>query len=332
MAVSSKIEAKTPQVSDTNIQPFLQPDFDPAEYLNAALPTLSTTSGKSAPSLPLPELSSQLQTLLNQLNAQTTRLSQSLTQLTDDIIRSGSRLAYEVEVLKGETVSLADTFQNGLRKDIEQFVPPSTNQSEEEGSGAEAEENVKAKEKSQEPEFLVRLRTLTTVRERLDTVIKTFGSAMQWPLAPSELSLASSLISVSAPESNDDSRSREEKGKEYTEKLRTEISDLLATGAEGVETANARVSDLRALADVWKGTAEEKARLKLVDSLQKLVDDRQKTLGRSDTTAHKPGISPARAMDYRYGAADPTRIPEGGSGYGFLQNLRNLKNEVYLDG
>lgn len=332
MAVTAKVEAKTAQVSDNTIQPFLQPDFDPAEYLNATLPTLSTTSAKSARSVPLPELSSQLQTLLNQLNAQTTRLSQSLTQLTDEIIRSGSRLAYEVEVLKGETVGLTDTFQNGLKKDIEQLVPTCTKQSGEDAMDAEAEEDVQAKDKSQEPEFLERLRTLTTVRERLDTVIKTFGSAMQWPLAPSELSLASSLISVSAPESNDDSRSREEKGKEYTEKLRNEISDLLAAGAEGLETANARVSELRALADVWKGTAEEKARLKLVDSLQKLVDDRQKTLGRSDATGRKPGVSPARGMDYRYGGADPTRIPEGGSGYGFLQNLRNLKNEVYLDG
>ena len=59
---------------------------------------------------------------------------------------------------------------------------------------------------------------------------------MQWPLAPSELSLASSFISVSAPETGDDndSRSREEKGKAYTEKLKSEINDLLASGASSM--------------------------------------------------------------------------------------------------
>ncbi|KXT10198.1 hypothetical protein AC579_433 [Pseudocercospora musae] len=323
MAVASTVEAKTAHVSDSTIQPFLHPDFDPAEYLNATLPT----PNRSARSSPSPELSAHLHTLLNQLNAHTTRLSQSLVQLTDEIIRSGSRLAYEVEVLKGETAGLADTLH---RKDIQQFVPARTRHAgDDQLAHAEAEIGCKT---FQEPHFLQRLRTLTSVRERLDAVIKTFGAAMQWHLAPSELSLASSLISVSAPEGNDDSRSREEKGKQYAEMLRVEISDLLATGAQGLDTATARVAELRALADVWKGTAEEKARLKLVDSLQKLVNDRQKTLGRSDATARKPGLSPARSVDYTYGGADAARMPEGGSGYGFLQNLRNLKNEVYLDG
>lgn len=344
MAVTStrsplvKVEAKTVQVSDSSVQPFLQPDFDPAEYLNSTLPTLSTTATKSPRSVALPELSSQLQTLLNHLNAQTSRLSHSLTQLTDEIIRSGSRLAYEVELLKGETISLTDAFQNDLKKDIERFAPDRAKEGEAHTSDEQAatkEESADANTTKQapEPEFLERLRSLNTVRSRLDSVIKTFGTAMQWPLAPSELSLASSLISVSAPDnSNDDNRSREEKGKEYMEKLRSEVTELLAAGVQGLEAANSRVAELRVLADVWKGTAEEKARIKLVDSLQKLVDDRQKTLGRSDAAGRKAGVSPARGMDYRYGGADLGRVPEGGGGYGFLQNLRNLKNEVYLDG
>jgi hypothetical protein len=46
MAVTStsRIEPRTPHVSDSSIQPFLQPDFDPADYLNTALPALSTSS------------------------------------------------------------------------------------------------------------------------------------------------------------------------------------------------------------------------------------------------------------------------------------------------
>lgn len=343
---AGKVQAKSAHVADSSVQPFLQPDFDPVDYLNSTLPTLALSSSlqRGGRAVPLPELSSQLQTLLAQLNAQTVRLSGTLTQLTDEIIRSGSRLAYEVEVLRGETLGLTDTLETSLKKDIEAFVPSK----KQDGSAAseEPQESMAAtadapKDESNteqafgasaEPEFLEKLRNLTTVRERLDTVIKTFGSAMQWPLAPSETSLASSLISVSGPESSDDSRSREEKGKEYMEKLRSEIEDLLAAGTEGLEAANARVAELRELAEVFKGTAEEKARHRLVDSLQKLVDDKQKALERTAAASRKPGVSPARGHDMRYGNVSASQTPsEGGSGYGFLQNLRNLKNEVYMD-
>lgn len=336
--VPAKVEPKSHHVSDPNLQPFLQPDFDPADYLNTTLPPLSisssTSSRTSSRSVPLSEVSSQLQTLLSQLNAQTSRLSNTLTQLTDEIIRSGSRLAYEVEVLRGETNTLTDTFENELKKDVELFVPDKSNAAKEakdDANGDTAEEK-----NAQEPEFLERLRTLTTVRERLDQVIKIFGSAMQWTLAPSELSVASSFISVSAPDS-DETRSREEKGKEFTEKLRSEINDLLASGAEGLETANLRVDELRTLAELWKGTTEEKARYKLVESLQKIVDDKQKALDKA-ADGKRPGVSPARGYDYRYGNMEipkaPTSSqtqPEGGSGYGFLQNLKNLRHEMYMD-
>ncbi|KAF2170066.1 hypothetical protein M409DRAFT_51833 [Zasmidium cellare ATCC 36951] len=339
---TSKVEPKSTHVSDSAIQPFLQPNFDPAEYLNSTLPTLSiSTTGTRGKAVPLSDLSSQLQTLLSQLNAQTSRLSNTLTQLTDEIIRSGSRLAYEVEVLRGETLGLTDSFENDLKKDIETFVLPSSNTDVHNGDPAAPEDENTTTTPSQppnDPDFLTHLRDLTTVRTRLDSVIKTFGSAMQWPLAPSELSLASSFISVSAPEPGDDndSRSREEKGKAYTEKLRTEINDLLAAGVEGVEAANARVEELRELAEVWKGTAEEKARMRLVDALQKSVDEKVRTLEKASADGgRKPGVSPARGYDYRYGGSSSTEIPkaanEGGCGYGFLQNLKNLRNDMYLD-
>ncbi|KAK4627161.1 hypothetical protein CLAFUW4_04920 [Fulvia fulva] len=342
--IAAKVEPKSTHVSDPTVQPFLQADFDPATYLNTTLPGLSISSASSrgGRNVSLPDLSAQLQTLLSQLNAQTSRHSTTLTQLTDEIIRSGSRLAYEVELLRGETLGLTDTFNNGLKKDInllapKEPVPPPQHAEHKDENGKQTFEGdpvngEREQSDTAEPEFLQRLRTLTTVRERLDTVIKTFGSAMQWPLAPSEISLASSFISVSGPESTDDSRSREDKGKEHVEKLRQEINELLSAGAEGLRTANERVEELRLLAEVWRGTAEEKARLKLVDNLQKAVDEKQKTLGKiSADGARKPGVSPARGYDHRYGNTDAKVPGDTGSGYGFLQNLRNLKNEMYLD-
>lgn len=338
---TTRVEAKSLHVLDSNIQPFLQPDFDPAEYLNTALPPLSSSSttrstsgGQHARSVPLPELSSQLQTLLSQLNAQASRLSNALTQLTDEIIRSGGRLAYEVEVLRGETIGLTDSLENGLKNDIELFSPNGESKGVPKASGDEDKDKGEvsgAAESATESEHLERLKTLTAVRSRLDSVIKVFGEAMKWPLAPSELSMASSLISVSAPDSGDDARSREEKGKAYAEELRSEINGLVGSGNDlaSLEAAAARIEEIRRLAEVWKGTAEEKARLKLVESLQKPIEERQKALERS-TAGRKPTPSPSRGVDYRYGNMDSTRAASEG-GYGFLQNLRNLKNDVYLE-
>jgi hypothetical protein len=330
------VEAKSAHVADDDIRAFLQDDFDSAEYLNNALPSLSTSSTRSTsytPSgkpVPLQELSSQLQTLLNQLNVQTSRLSNALTHLTDEILRSGGRLAYEVEVLRGETFALTDSLDNGLKKDIEVFTGPADvpkDDAEEQGEAKTDRALVNGAQP--EPEYLTQLRTLTSVRSKLDSVIKIFGEAMQWPLAPSDLSLASSLISVSAPDASDDARSREEKGKAYVEKLRQEINDLLGNSNDpsGVESALDRIEELRHVAEVWKGTAEERARLKVIDGLQKPVEERAKALAQ---IGRKPAPSPSRGMDYRYGNMDSSRLPNE-SGYGFLQNLRNLKNDVYLE-
>lgn len=320
-AVVPKLDTKSSHTSDTTTQAFLQPNFDPADYLNNALPSLSTRNTQSGRTVPLPELSSQLQTLLSQLNAQASRLSNTLTQLTDEIIRSGGRLAYEVEVLRGETTGLTNSLENGLKKDIEVFVPASA------GKTADGEEEAggvgQAGGDSTRPGYLERLETLTSVRERLDQVIKTFGDAMAWPLAPSELSMASSIISVSAPGNEDDVRSREAKGKEYIDKLRTEINDLLSSGE--IAAAEQRVEQIRKLADVWKGTAEEKARIKLVEGLQKILEEKQKMLqpGRGTQSSQRPTPSPARSGDLRYGDRE--------GGYGFLQNLKKIGGDVYLE-
>ncbi|KAK4543231.1 hypothetical protein LTR36_005781 [Oleoguttula mirabilis] len=339
-AVSAQLEPRSRYVADSTIQAFLQPDFDPADYLNSTLPALSaSSSARSAQNtpygraVPLPELSSQLQTLLSQLNAQTTRLSNTLTQLTDEILRSGGRLAYEVEVLRGDTGALTDALDHGLKKEIELLVPQVASQAdrspEAHGSGP-----VEATEEGRnEPEYLGNLRALTAVRSRLDGVIKVFGDAMAWPVAPSELpsGVASSLISVSAPEFDAETRSREEKAKEYAEKLRNEINEMVGSGNDmpGLEAAATRLDELQQLAEVWKGTAEAPARLKLLESMQKPIEERQKLLERAGQS-RRPAASPSRVADYRFGNPDASRAASEG-GYGFLSNLRKLKDDMYLD-
>ncbi|EAQ86622.1 hypothetical protein CHGG_07875 [Chaetomium globosum CBS 148.51] len=168
IAIHAKQQAKRatqPQsqhVADPFLQDFLSPSFDAASYLNATLPPLQTSSrtpGNQASSqgaVPLAELSIQTQATLSQLNAHTTRLTNTLTELTNDILRSGGRLAYEVELLRGETLGLSETLTETLEDDIAKFVPGG-------------------------------LRTLTLVRSRLDAVIKTFGEAMEFVFPPSEV-------------------------------------------------------------------------------------------------------------------------------------------------
>ncbi|KAM0708216.1 hypothetical protein Q7P35_004866 [Cladosporium inversicolor] len=313
---------KSSHASDQLVQPFLQPDFDPATYLNSTLPSLSLSNARTTKgnAVPLPELSVQTQALLSQLNAQTTRLSNSLTQLTDEIIRSGGRLAYEVEVLRGETTGLTDSLDNGLKKDTE-LLAPAKQASEEAGPTDTAT--------TQEPEYLQNLRTLSTLRARLDSVIQVFGAATAWPVAPSEVaSGASSFISVSGPEATEENRNREAKAKAYTDSLRAEINTLLSSDdATGLEAAAERVEELRSLAEVWKGTAEEKARTKIVESLVKTMEDKQKAMGRRADGRRQP----ERAVDMRYGDLDGRGAGAGEGGYGFLQNLRNLKDGMYLD-
>ena len=180
-----------------------------------------------------------------------------------------------------------------------------------------------------EPEYLQNLRTLSTLRARLDSVIQVFGAATAWPVAPSEVaSGASSFISVSGPEATEENRNREAKAKEYTDNLRAEINTLLSSDdVAGLEAASERVEELRSLAEVWKGTAEEKARTKVVEGLVKTMEDKQKAMGRRADGKRQP----ERAVDMRYGDLDGRDAGAGEGGYGFLQNLRNLKDGMYLD-
>ncbi|KAK6426514.1 hypothetical protein LTR95_016113 [Oleoguttula sp. CCFEE 5521] len=272
---ATRVEPQSQHVSDAFTTPFLQSDFDPAAYLNAALPPLTITSTRPSHgnAVPLPELAAQTQALLSQLSAQTTRLSNTLTQLTDEIIRSGGRLAYEVEVLRGETTSLSDALENGLKNDITILAPTSGTPAP---MNAEPEaQDVLPSVQSTDPSFLSDLRTLSTLRTRLESVTQTFGAAMSWPVAPSEVAstASSSFISVSSPETTD----REAKAKAYTDSLRAEIETLSAT--DGIKAAAERVEELNVLAEIWRGTVEEKARRRVVDMLAGVVEERGRGVG-----------------------------------------------------
>ncbi|KAI1322716.1 hypothetical protein F5Y16DRAFT_385822 [Xylariaceae sp. FL0255] len=386
------IEPKSAHVSDPFLQSFLSTSFDPAAYLNSSLPSLQPphrTSSNDPSAVSLAELSAQAQDQLTQLNAHTTRLTNTLTQLTDDILRSGSRLAYEVELLRGETLSLTEALTDGLRDDIAKFVPgglqeqisegaaktsttlpssanqrrlssmpgipPPTPSTEEPQSAPTpaAEESAATATKSSsttDPVFISQLQTLTLVRSRLDDVVKTFGDAMEFVFPPSEVSVSSSFLSVSAPEPGSADHSTEEKGQRVLKQFRDEITELLApatTGrksssestdaaVEGIEKAARRIEELKELNTVWKGTAEEKGRTKFVDGLAKMVEDRhQELLREMEQTAKREGrTADAEAASRRsFGAnsgADAASAAaaesKGLSGYGLMSQLQRLRN------
>jgi hypothetical protein len=342
LARPTTVTARSPHVSDPSLQPFLQPTFDPAAFLNSTLPALSFTSqppstkGSGRPNVNLPELSSETQSLLSQLNAQTSRLTAVLTQLTDDILRSGARFAYEVDVLRGEAVGLSEALNEGLQDDIALFTVEKTSQHAEtsvvdhaptEISGlADKHQMSDTPNLTNEPEYIGQLRTLSHVKQRLERVIKVFGEAMQWTIPPSEVSLTSSFISVSGPEPGSDSHSREEKGREFAESLRSEIADLIVTAdnrADGHEAALARIAALRDLAEVWRGTAEEKARIRFVESLATLADNRLRDQDRDDGSRFRDSRN---ASSKKTGA--PNKPGRSDKGMGFLDNLHRMRSNI----
>lgn len=338
MDAPAATQPKSSHLSDPSLLPFIQPEFDPADHLNSVLPVLSFNSSQTksanAAAVPLSELSAQTQALLSQLNAQTTRLSTVLTQMTDDILRSGGRLAYEVEVLRGETVGLSEAMTEGLRNDVEKFVPGGlkvASESKTEGverrasaatAGDDATQPEAQPDAPELPEYITSLRTLAHVRSRLEGVIKVFGEAMQWSIPPSEVSLASSLISVSAPEPGSESHSREEKGREFAEKLRNEIAELVTGTVEGYEAAHARIQALRDLSHVWKDTAEEKARTRFIDGLVKLAEEKHRQLLSAQNQRQARAPAPPKREESR------SRAPERGNG--FLDNLQRMRENIYL--
>ncbi|KAL2112642.1 hypothetical protein VUR80DRAFT_6918 [Thermomyces stellatus] len=335
----AELQPKSSHVSDPFLQPFLDPTFDPAAYLNASLPLLqqgNTTRTKNGkPAVPLSVLSSESQTLATQLDSHTTRLSNTLTQLTDDILRSGSRLAYEVELLRGETLGFSETLHETLKEDIEKFVPGGLQKDDEATEDKPKPQPTPVADQAQEgdvpgaggapnePEFIKKLRVLTLVRSRLDAVIKTFGEAMDFVFPPSELSVSSSFLSVSAPEPGKEHQSSEEKGQQVLKALREEVSRALADEEDpvgGIEKAAQRVEELKELSVVWKGTAEEKGRAKFIEGLAKTVEDAHRELMKKIETGGGEG-------DERQGKG-PAGNGEGeasSGGYGLISQLQRIR-------
>jgi hypothetical protein len=346
-AVSRQVALpKSSHTSDDFLRPFLQPTFEPSAFLNASLPPLQnqqqrTTTGGSQDSVPLAELSTQAQSLLSQLNAHTTRLSSTLTQLTDDILRSGSRLAYEVELLRGETLNFSETMNETLKDDIKKFVPDGLSQEpdakaidDEDKSKADATDTPKDGISEDDPEHIKQLQTLTLVRARLESVIKTFGDAMEFVFPPSELSVSSSFLSVSAPEPGSAQQSSEQKGQEVLRNLRDEIQTTLTKSddpIQGIAQAAERIEELKELTKVWRGTAEEKGRAKFIESLAKMVEDRHRELMREVELANKrqEGVGRTRKGSVTRDAAVVNAMEEskgGLGGFGLMSQLQKLRS------
>lgn len=343
VTMTIKSQQVNPHLADASLRPFLSPSFSPIDYLNATLPSSTTTKQQqSAPSLST--IASQTQSHISTLNAQTTRLSATLTGLTDDILRTSSRLAYEVELLRGEALSLADSLSSRgeLQESIQRFVPngldqvkPSTDSL---SSPSKARHDSQAPAtpsasiapdqlqdpKTSEPEALPRLHTLLHVRAQLQTVIQRFNLALSFPFPPSLLATAtSSLISVNPPNQDPD---LENKGQAALSRFRQEVLDLLADidgRGGGIERARQRIEELREICNLWKGTGEEKARLKWVDGLEVMVDDevRMKEEGK------RKGIGGKKELK-RETSAMRGQTDGGGSGPGFL---RRLRDEIYVE-
>ncbi|KAL2058004.1 hypothetical protein ABVK25_001622 [Lepraria finkii] len=290
MTTTSK--TPNPHLTDTSLQPFLSPYFSPIDYLNNALPKHQSTDSLS-------NTASQTQTHISTLAAQTSRLSTTLTTLTDDILRTSSRLAYEVELLRGEALSLSDSLSSrgDLHEHILSFVPSgldttlsptdalssptsptrrrqSTQPSSPTRTRPRAPSQCQLPPEKQEPPALPHLRTLLHVREQLQSVIRTFNLALSFPMPPSLLTTTTSnIISVNPPNADPDA---EAKGQAALGRLKQDVLDLLADTegrGGGVERARARIEELRDVCVIWKGTSEERARAKWVDGLEAMVEE-----------------------------------------------------------
>lgn len=318
-------------LTDPFLESFLSPTFDPADYLNNNLSFIDRTnvSDLNKGSSFINDIFPVAQNLVSQLSANSTRLTTILTQLTDEILRSGNRLAYEVEILRENTLNLSEALVGVLHDDLAKFVPTVTDNSQKKDSEALEMANSTSILKSHalenhEPSFVKELRTLTLVRSRLEKVIKTFGDAMLWSFPPSEVSTAASFLSVSGPDisSGLDGTSIEEKGQQVSKKIRSEISELLSSDdpISGIESAAKRVEELKELVIVWKGTAEERARLKFIENLARMVEDRHRDLLRvTENDSCNLRKSKIVTVDDKSEENKPL------AGYGFINHLQKLR-------
>lgn len=267
--------------SDPTLTPFLTPTFSPITYLNSTLPIWTpSTSNQSQtqhssqtqpPSQPqsrattLPDLTQQTQSQITNLDAKLSRLSHTLTQLTDEIIRSGSRLAYEVDMLRSDSAGLSEALRDQLGGPMKRFVPQGNDMNGagdvkilhagKSGEGIDEEHRdtvMQGEETTIRPKALIDLHTLTLLRTRLTAVISTFESALAWPVPPplpsssSSTSTAGGIISVQPPKrapkpgidgtnmaEGSGGEELEAKAREFEARVREEVLELLELEEEG---------------------------------------------------------------------------------------------------
>jgi hypothetical protein len=154
---------------------------------------------------------------------------------------------------------------------------------------------------------------------------------MQWPPPPppSDSLLPSNLLSVSAPNANDavDRQARDAKAREFAENLKREIGALVEGHPDGAragyEAAMERVRAMRELVGVWRGTGEERARARFVDSLEKVAGERLRDVegGGRNVGAN---ATPVLSLGSGERVGTPSRLVE--KGVGFLDNLSRMRN------
>lgn len=314
-------------MADHLLAPLSNARFDPVDYLNDVLPSISLSSqapiSKASRTSQLQSASADIHTLLSKINTHNVRSSSELATLTNEILRSARRLEYGVEILRGDVNNFHDILTDVLKDDIRHFVrdqPPAVAD-----MGEEVTEP--PQDTAQEPAFISQLQRLSKVKARLEAVVALFGEAMRWPVPPSEVSSANVLISVSAPELGMQTTEEDEKAREALKKIRVEIQDLLDSdggGAAGLEAASKRLEEYKRLSTIWKGTSEEKARARFTEGLSKLVEDRARNLE-------------ARGMNQRSRTDSPHRPssqqgrPAKQEGGGLFRGLARLKDELYLE-
>lgn len=314
-------------VEQSSLQELLDDDFDPVRYLDNVLPSLTLTSKlqstKQNRSAQIQAASADIQALLSKLNTYNARTSTEMTSLTDEILRSGNRLAYEVEVLRSDANSLYDLLSSTLQEDISYFVQKELVRDAIEDVNVQ-DLSTEAASRTQDPDFMQQLRLLGHVKSRLEEVIKVFGEALKWPIPPSDVSVASSLISVSAPELGVANSAEDDKARVVIRQYREEITDLLSSeggGQAGLDAASKRVEGFQNLATIWRGTAEERARNRVVEGFAKIVEDRKRALGASNQNRSYPDSTKPNSQTSRLG------VP--GAAAGGL--WRKLRDEMYLD-
>ena len=308
MSSPSLTVSRSSSITDPHLTPFLSSSFSPIDYLNATLPSSSSTSNNATKSNPLSlsALASQTQAHISTLAAQSTRLTETLNALTDDILRVSPRLTYEVELLRGEAITLSDSLSPSghLRASVARFVPNASTSalSPVDQPGEQAPilppSKIDLAHPATKPQAVDSLRTLLYVRSRQTRVSQIFSLALSWPFPPSLLP-KSPLISISSPADH----TYEAQGQAACARLRQETLDLLAGPDDGVSKAEEMVQELRACVVVWKGTGEEKARGKFVDELEEMVEEERKKTRESNPTKESPkpslGLGETPRLDSR---------------------------------